>query len=77
MSDSYDLVVVAVAPSPIAVELLLSVLRAEGIKCGSRAGNRAIGAGEGLNVWGPQDVLVHPDDAEAARELLRDPDLAS
>lgn len=75
MSDSYELVVVHVAPNQAAVELPLSVLRAEGIKCGSRASNRAAAVGEGLSNWGPQDVLVHPDDAEAARELLKDPGL--
>ena len=54
--------------------LALSVLRSEGIKCGTRAGNRAAGAGDGIASWGPQEVLVHPNDAEAARELLRDPE---
>lgn len=77
MSDSYELVVVHVAPNQAAVELPLSVLRSEGIKCASRASSRAAAAGEGLSNWGPQDVLVHPNDAEAARELLREPDAAS
>jgi len=77
MSDSYELVVVHVAPNQTAVELPLSVLRSEGIKCTSRASSRAAGIGDGISNWGPQEVLVHPDDAEAARELLKEPEAAS
>lgn len=77
MNDSYELVVVHVASNPASVEMALSVLRSEGIKCGSRASNRAAGAGDGIASWGPQEVLVHPNDAEAARELLKEPEDAS
>ncbi|MBI2691150.1 MAG: hypothetical protein HYX29_04305 [Solirubrobacterales bacterium] len=77
MSDSNELVVVQVAPNQAAVELPLSVLRSEGIKCISRASSRAAGIGDGISNWGPQEVLVHPRDAEAARELLREPEAGS
>lgn len=70
MSDQNELVVVHVASSRATVEIALSVLRAEGIKCGSRATDRAVGAGDGIGSWGPQQVLVRRSDAEAARALL-------
>lgn len=77
MNDSYELAVVHVAQNPADAELALSVLRSEGIKCGTRASNRSAGAGDGIASWGPREVLVHPNDAEAARELLKDPEAAS
>ena len=70
MSDYEELVVVHLASSPSTVEIALSVLRAEGIKCGSRASDRAVGSGDGVGSWGPQQVLVRASDAAAARELL-------
>lgn len=74
--EADDLVVVHLVPSGAEVEIPLSVLRAEGIKCGSRASNRAAGLGGGLSRWGPQEVLVSRRDEAAARELLSqdDPD---
>jgi hypothetical protein len=76
MNESNELVVVHVAPSLPAVELSLSILRSEGIKCASRASNRTAGAGDGLTSWGPHEVLVDRSDEEAARELLKEPDVA-
>lgn len=70
MSDYEELVVVHLASSVAAAELALSVLRAEGIKCGSRATDRAVGVGDGIGSWGPQQVLVRESDAETARALL-------
>ncbi|MGH2959014.1 MAG: hypothetical protein ACRDKE_05370 [Solirubrobacterales bacterium] len=76
MSDSNELVVVHVASSQGEAEILLSVLRGEGIECISRMTNRAAGVGDGLGTWGPQEVLVRQRDAEAARELLSQDDSA-
>lgn len=70
MSDSNELTVVYVAASQGEAELLLSVLRGEGIDCISRMTNRAAGVGDGLGTWGPQEILVRERDAEAAKELL-------
>lgn len=76
MSDSNELVVVRVTSSQGEAELLLSVLRGEGIECMSRMTDRAAGIGDGLGTWGPQEVLVRHSDAEAARELLSQDDVA-
>lgn len=77
MSDPNEPVMVHIAASQAEAELLLSVLRGEGIDCFSRATNRATGIGDGIGVWGPQEVLVRRRDVEAARELLSQDDLAS
>lgn len=77
MSDPDEPVVVEVASSQAEAELMLSVLRAEGIKCMSRGTNRAFGVGDGLSNWGPQEILVRTENEEAARELLRGGDIAS
>ena len=76
MNDSKEPVVVHVASSQAEAELLLSVLRGEGIDCMARMTNRTAGVGEGLGSWGPQEVLVRRRDAEAARELLSQDDVA-
>lgn len=70
MGEYEELVVVHLAPSVALAEIALSVLRSEGIKCGSRATDRAVGVGDGIGSWGPQQVLVRQSDAEAARALL-------
>lgn len=75
MSDSNEPVMVRLASSQAEAELLLSVLRGEGIDCFSRATNRASGIGDGLGVWGPQEVLVRKSDLVAARELLSQGDV--
>ena len=77
MNDTPDLVVVYVAPSQGDAELVLSVLRGEGIKCMSRMTNRSAGIGDGLGTWGPQEILVRQSDAESARELLSQDDITS
>lgn len=74
MSDPNELVVVSVASSQGEAELLLSVLRGEGIDCISRMTNRAAGFGDGLATWGPQQILVRQSDADAARALLSQED---
>jgi len=66
-------VVLDVVPTEPEAELLCSLLRNSGIKCGQRLSNRAAGALGVAGSVGPYEVLVHPQDLEAARELLEAP----
>ena len=67
-----DWVVVEVARSEPEAELLCSVLRGAGIECLPRLTNSGAGAGDGLGTVGAHDILVSPQDAQDAREILRD-----
>jgi Putative prokaryotic signal transducing protein len=67
-----DWVVVEVAGSEAEAELLCSVLRGSGIECLTRVTNSGAGAGDGLAV-GAHDVMVSPQDAQDAREILHEP----
>ena len=49
-------------------EIICSLLRANGIKCGERAADVAVSGVGGIGGW--REVLVSEDDLEAARELL-------
>lgn len=51
-------------------ELVVSLLRGAGIECAHRMSNRAAGAYGVTSGAGPYDVLVHPEDLDAAREVL-------
>ena len=68
-----DWVVVEVAGSEPEAELLCSVLRGAGIECLPRLTNRGAGAGDGLGTVGAHDIMVRPQDAHGAREILREP----
>ena len=68
-----DWVVVDVARSEPEAELLCSVLRGSGIECLTRVTNSGAGAGDGLAAGGAHDILVSPQDAEDAREILHEP----
>jgi hypothetical protein len=70
MSPTDELVVVEVAGNEPEAELLCSLLRA-GIACLSRLTSRGAGAGDGLGIAGPHEIMVKSQDAEAAREILR------
>ena len=54
-------------------ELLCSVLRGSGIECLPRLTDGGAGAGDGLGTVGAHEVLVSPQDAQDAREILREP----
>jgi hypothetical protein len=69
-----DWVVVEVARSEPEAELLCSVLRGAGIECLPRLTNSGAGAGDGLGTVGAHDIMVSPQDAQDAREILRNPD---
>ena len=73
MTRPDEWVVVEVAASEPEAELLCSVLRSAGIECLPRLTNQGAGAGDGLGTAGAHDVLVSPQDAEEAREILDDP----
>jgi len=67
-----DWVVVEVAGSEAAAELLCSVLRGADIECLPRLTNSGAGAGDGLGTVGAHDILVSPQDARDAREILHE-----
>jgi hypothetical protein len=67
-----DWVVVEVAGGEPEAELLCSVLRGAGIECLPRLTNSGAGAGDGLGTVGAHDILVSPQDARDAREILRE-----
>jgi hypothetical protein len=65
-----ELVVVEVVATEGEAELLCSLLQNEGIRCTYRVTNYGAGAGDGLAVGGPQEVIVRSEDLGAAREIL-------
>jgi hypothetical protein len=69
-----DWVVVEVARNEPEAELLCSVLRDAGIECLPRLTNSGAGAGDGLGTAGAHAIMVSPQDAQDAREILRNPD---
>ena len=68
-----DWVSVKIAGSEAEPELLCSVLRGAGIECLPRLTNSGAGAGDGLGTVGAHDILVSPQDAQDAREILHEP----
>jgi len=70
MTRSDDWVVVEVARSEPEAELLCSVLRSAGIECVPRLTNQGAGAGDGLGTVGAHDIVVSPQDAHEARQIL-------
>ena len=68
-----DWVTVGVACSEAEAELLCSVLRSAGIECLPRLTNSGAGAGDGLGTGGAHNILVSPQDAQNAREILNQP----
>jgi hypothetical protein len=71
-----DWVLVGVAGSEAEAELLCSVLRGAGIECLPRLTNSGAGAGDGLGTVGAHDILVSPQDAQDAREILHNPQMS-
>jgi putative signal transducing protein len=65
--------VVKVVASEPEAELLCSLLRSAGIECMHRQTNQGAGAFDGLPGGGPQEIIVRPEDAASAREVLRQP----
>lgn len=71
MSPNDELVAVEVAGNQPEAELLCGLLRTAGIACLARLTSRGAGAGDGLGIAGPHEIVVRADDAQAAREILR------
>jgi hypothetical protein len=65
-----ELVAVQVASTEPEAELFCSVLRNAGISCLSRLTNYGAGAGDGLGIARPHEIMVRSEDAQAAREIL-------
>ena len=77
MSPTDELVVVEIAANQPEAEMLCSLLRSEGIVCMSRLTNRGAGAGDGWGVGGQHEIMVRSKDAQAARKILRRPELTN
>jgi hypothetical protein len=68
--SSDETVVVTVVPGETEAEVVCGLLRSAGIECGYRD-TEAIGTPlEDFTASGPREVLVHPSDLDAARQLL-------
>jgi hypothetical protein len=62
-----ELVPLTVVANETEAEIICGELRAAGIECGHRP---AASSGMGTAFMGPHEVLVGPDDLEAARDLV-------
>jgi hypothetical protein len=71
LSPADEFVVVEVAGTQPEAELFCSLLRGAGIACMPRLTSRGAGAGDGLAIGGPHEIIVRSQDAQAAREVLR------
>ncbi len=63
-------VVVAVVANEQEAEMACEVLRNAGIACGYRETEAIDSPMEDFIAAGPREILVHPDDLAAAKELL-------
>jgi len=70
MDDEVSVTIVGSQPE---AELACELLRTENIACYHRPTSFAAGAGDGLVSQGsPREIVVRPEDAARARELLAD-----
>jgi hypothetical protein len=67
-----DEAVVKHVPNETEAELACGLLRSAGIDCFSRATDEIDSAFDNFLESGAHEIVVHPDDLEAARELLAD-----
>jgi hypothetical protein len=66
-------VVVRVVSGTAEAEIACGLLRSAGIECAFRDTPDIETSLEDFTQAGPQEILVHADDADAARELLSNP----
>jgi hypothetical protein len=66
-----ELVRLVLAANPAEAEAIRGLLETEGIESARRQTNFGAGTMDGFS-GGQQEILVHPDDLEQARELLGD-----
>jgi len=71
VSEEEAVVLTRVSSGPEA-EIVVGLLRSAGIECGYRDTDQVDSALEEFIADGPREILVHPSDLEAARELLAD-----
>jgi Putative prokaryotic signal transducing protein len=67
-----ETVVLTVVSSGTEAEIVVGLLRSAGIECGYRDTDRIDSQLEEFIADGPREILVHPSDLEAARQLLAD-----
>jgi hypothetical protein len=65
-----EAVVVRVVPSGAEADIVCGLLRSAGIECAYRDTEAVDSLLEEFTADGPREILVHPSDLEAARELL-------
>jgi hypothetical protein len=63
-----DVVQLAIVGSQGEADVICSLLRAHEIRCADRAAHISAERGGGFGGW--REILVHPEDLEAARELV-------
>ena len=68
--ESEEQVVVTVVASGPEADIVCGLLRSSGIDCGYRDTEAIDLSLEEFTAAGPREILVHPSDLEAARELL-------
>jgi hypothetical protein len=69
---SEEPVVVTVVSSGAEADIVCGLLRSAGIACAYRDTDAIDSPLEDFTAAGPREILVHPSDLEAARELLAD-----
>ena len=65
-----EFVVADVVGTEAEAEVLAGLLRSAGIRSTTRHTNVGAGASDGLTTVGPYEVVVPPEDLEAAREVI-------
>ena len=68
--ESEEQVVVKVVASGTEADIVCGLLRSAGIECGYRDTEAIDLSLEEFTAAGPREILVHPSDLDAARELL-------
>lgn len=68
-----ELVTLTVAPNEYSADEIQSFLQTAGIESIQRKTNLGVGVGDASqSAFGPREILVKPDDLDAARELIED-----
>jgi Putative prokaryotic signal transducing protein len=67
-----DGVVVTTVPGELEADVVCGLLRSAGIDCGHRVTEATDSLLEGIASDGPREILVPPDELEAARAVLAD-----
>ena len=66
-----ELAVLQVVGSEPEAEIILSLLRSEGIPCIAQKTNYAVGVADAsASAMGPREIVVHAENLERAREIL-------